>query len=97
MWFYPYVAIQIASWSIISAWFSFTGNSYALALVNTGGDFDSDNSLFGDPGGSAAFFTRIGNDLTGTAALGAGRDHLEEASAFGYLPASLADGTLTRF
>ena len=91
--FYSHIAIKGAFWPTTSAGLTFAGDSYALSFVDSGGNFDIDDSLFWHSAGAFAFFARIGNDLSTAAALSARRDHLKEPAAFNYLTASAARRT----
>ena len=92
--FYYDIAIQVAPWSAVSAGLAFAGNSDSLAFVNAGWDFDIDDSFPGHGAGTPAFFAGVGNNLSCTSALCAGRYHLEEASSSGDLAGAAAGRTL---
>ncbi len=65
-------------------------NGARTSFVYAGRDFYVDDSLFGYSRRTFAFFAGVCNNLPGSSALGAGRDHLEEAAASCDLPGSAA-------
>jgi hypothetical protein len=66
------VAVEVSSWSGIATRLAFAGYSYALSLMNTGGNLDADDSFLRYSARALAFLAGIRNDLAAAPALRAG-------------------------
>ena len=84
------VTVEIAPRAPESAWFAFAGDSYPLSFVDAGRNFDIHGPSFRYFACPSAFFTGISDNLSGAAALMAGRDHLEKTASSRHLSASFA-------